>query len=63
VNSGTVWVVKDGEPVERRVSLGLSDGEIVEIRKGLKEGEEVLEFVPGASTNEMGGEDMGQGVG
>jgi macrolide-specific efflux system membrane fusion protein len=63
VGSGTVWVVKDGEPVERHVSLGLSDGEIVEIRKGLKEGEEVLEFVPGASTNEMGGEDMGQGVG
>ena len=63
VGSGTVWVVKDGEPVERRVSLGLSDGEIVEIRKGLKEGEEVLEFVPGASTNEMAGEDMGQGVG
>ena len=63
VDNGTVWVVEDGQPVERPVRLGLSDGEVVEIRKGLKEGEEVLEFVPGASTNEMGGEDMARAVG
>lgn len=59
VGSGTVWVVENGEPKERRVRLGLSDGKVVEIRKGLREGEEVLEFVPGASPDEVGGEEMG----
>ncbi len=64
VGSGTVWVLKDGEPTPRRVRLGLSDGQIVEIRKGLKEGEEILEFVPGVpSPDDMGGEDMGTAVG
>jgi hypothetical protein len=67
VGTGTVWVLEDGEPAERRVRLGLSDGQVVEIRKGLKEGEEILEFVPGASGEEMGGDEMGvemgQGVG
>ena len=59
VGTGTVWVLKDGEPTERRVKLGLSDGQVVEIRKGLKEGEEILEFVPGKSPDQMGDEDMG----
>lgn len=65
VGTGTVWVVENGEPTERRVRLGLSDGQVVEIRKGLKEGEEVLEFVPGASPDEMGGDEinMGQAAG
>jgi multidrug efflux pump subunit AcrA (membrane-fusion protein) len=63
VGTGTVWVLENGEPAERRVRLGLSDGQVVEIRKGLKEGEEILEFVPGASPDEMGGDDMGSGVG
>lgn len=62
VGTGSVWVVQDGEPTERRVRLGLSDGQVVEIRKGLKEGEEILEFVPGAAGDEMGVE-MGQGAG
>ncbi|KAA1397545.1 efflux RND transporter periplasmic adaptor subunit [Aeromicrobium ginsengisoli] len=62
VGTGTVWVVTNGEPTPRRVRLGLSDGQNVEIRKGLKEGEEILEFVPGASPEDLNG-DMGQGVG
>ena len=62
VGTGTVWVVANGEPTPRRVRLGLSDGQNVEIRKGLKEGEEILEFVPGASPEDLNG-DMGQGVG
>ncbi|GAA3295527.1 efflux RND transporter periplasmic adaptor subunit [Arthrobacter citreus] len=36
------------EAVEREVSLGLNDGQTVEIISGLAEGEMVLQFVPGA---------------
>ncbi|MDP5227794.1 MULTISPECIES: hypothetical protein [Arthrobacter] len=32
---------------ERTVSLGLNDGTRIEVTKGLKEGEEILEFIPG----------------
>ena len=63
VGTGTVWVVEDGQPTERRVRLGLSDGQVVEIRKGLKQGEEILEFVPGAGADEMGGDEMGVEMG
>lgn len=47
--SGIVWVdAGDGTaPGERKVKLGLNDGENVEVRKGLKPGEQVLQFVPG----------------
>lgn len=37
-----------GEPEELRIELGLSDGTSVEVRSGLSEGDEVLQFVPGA---------------
>ncbi|MBB5789443.1 secretion protein HlyD [Jiangella mangrovi] len=48
--SGNVWVVgaDGGEPVETPVTLGLTDGELIEVREGLAEGDLVLEFVPGA---------------
>lgn len=49
VKRGTIWVLTDGEPVERKVRLGASDGKFVEIRNGAKEGEPILEFVPGGS--------------
>lgn len=56
VDSGTVWVTDDGEPAEREVELGLSDGDVVEVKKGLKEGESILEFVPGGEgESEFGG--------
>ncbi|SMX77924.1 Multidrug efflux pump subunit AcrA (membrane-fusion protein) [Brevibacterium sp. 239c] len=46
--TGTVWVTgDDGEPEERSVRLGLNDGSMVEVKSGLKEGEEIEEFVPG----------------
>ncbi|WP_083586932.1 hypothetical protein [Agrococcus sp. Marseille-P2731] len=38
-----------GEPEEVRLELGLSDGTAVEVRSGLAEGDEVLQFVPGAA--------------
>ena len=40
------------EAVEREVSLGLNDGQLVEIISGLAEGEMVLQFVPGAPAAE-----------
>lgn len=45
---GVVTVVDDdGKRSEREVALGLNDGETVEVRDGLTEGETVLQFVPG----------------
>lgn len=38
-----------GEPEEVRLELGLSDGTMVEVRSGLSEGDQVLQFVPGAA--------------
>jgi len=51
---GLVWVERgDGsEPEERKISLGISDGERVEVRSGLEEGEQVLQFVPGSAAPE-----------
>lgn len=45
---GIVTVVDDdGARSEREVALGLNDGESVEVRDGLAEGDTVLQFVPG----------------
>jgi multidrug efflux pump subunit AcrA (membrane-fusion protein) len=47
VQEGNVWVVgADGAQEERVVTIGLTDGEQVEVREGLSEGEQVLQFVP-----------------
>lgn len=48
---GLVWVDRgDGsEAEERKVSLGISDGERVQVLSGLEEGEQVLQFVPGSA--------------
>jgi membrane fusion protein, multidrug efflux system len=47
VQTGNVWVVADdGTQEERAVTLGLSDGDQIEVREGLAEGEQVLMFVP-----------------
>ncbi|MFB2580729.1 hypothetical protein ACEXQD_05720 [Herbiconiux sp. P15] len=55
--TGTVWVpTADGGTEERAVGLGLSDGTVVEITGGLAEGEEILEFAPGALAVPGGGE-------
>lgn len=47
--TGTVWVdAGDGtEPEERRITLGVNDGEIVEIVSGLEEGDSIRQYVPG----------------
>ncbi|MCI9857011.1 hypothetical protein [Microbacterium proteolyticum] len=47
--SGTVWVTAaDGSTEERAVALGLTDGTQVQVTEGLAEGDEILEFAPGA---------------
>jgi multidrug efflux pump subunit AcrA (membrane-fusion protein) len=47
VQQGNVWIVgADGRQEERPVVLGLTDGEQVEVREGLGEGDQVLQFVP-----------------
>lgn len=47
--SGLVWVdAGDGaEPEERKITLGISDGEMVEVVEGLEEGTSIRQFVPG----------------
>jgi membrane fusion protein, multidrug efflux system len=59
VANGTVWVVAEegGEPEERAVTLGLTDGEQIEVREGLTEGESVLQFVPVADDEIVEGGD------
>lgn len=49
---GIVYVpdAKGGSPAEVAVTLGLTDGTSVEVTSGLKEGDSVLQFVPGAAT-------------
>ena len=57
VGNGIVWVVAEGgQPEERPVTLGLTDGEQVEVREGLTEGETVLQFVPVASDEVVEGD-------
>ncbi len=47
VQTGKVWVVgPDGAEEERAVTLGLTDGDMIEVREGLAEGDQVLQFVP-----------------
>lgn len=47
VGTGYVWVPgPQGSPLRKQVSLGLTDGSVVQIKSGLSEGDEVLEFAP-----------------
>ncbi len=51
-DTGVVWVaLGDGATEERAVTLGLNDGTNVQIVEGLREGDVVNQFVPGASPN------------
>lgn len=48
VQRGNVWLVtsEGAEPEQREVTLGLTDGEVVQITEGLAVGDVVLQFVP-----------------
>lgn len=53
--SGTVWLsLADGGTEERSVGLGLNDGTQVEITGGLAEGDQILQFAPGALADPSG---------
>jgi membrane fusion protein (multidrug efflux system) len=43
-----VFVVQDGKAAERAVSLGLSNGAMIEVVEGLKDGEQVVVVGQGA---------------
>jgi multidrug efflux pump subunit AcrA (membrane-fusion protein) len=53
---------KGGAPTERPVALGLTDGTSVEIKDGLKEGDSLLQFVPGADAPGADCTDAGNGA-
>jgi multidrug efflux pump subunit AcrA (membrane-fusion protein) len=54
LGTGTVWVVgDDGLETERRVRLGITDGKVVEVKSGLKPGDNVLRYVPGSTAGQQ----------
>ncbi len=64
VQNGVVWVPAvdgSGAPAERKVVLGLNDGDKVEISSGLADGEHVLQFLPGVDAVLPGGQMAGFG--
>lgn len=60
LETGRVWVIDPttGEETERDVTLGLSDGELIEIKDGLKVGDSIRQFAPG-NMEELPGEEEG----
>ena len=46
--SGSVYLPTSdpSKPEKRAVTLGITDGKMVEVKEGLTEGEEILEFTP-----------------
>ena len=70
--SGSVYLPTDDptKPEKRAVTLGITDGKMVEVKEGLTEGEEILEFTPTSDKDDQGyqdgpygGMDSGMGVG
>ena len=70
--SGSVYLPTSDptKPEKRAVTLGITDGKMVEVKEGLTEGEEILEFTPTSNkdnqdgqTGPYGGMDSGMGVG
>jgi hypothetical protein len=47
VQKGNVWLVgADGQNTKTAVSLGLTDGKVVQVTEGLAEGDTILQFIP-----------------
>jgi multidrug efflux pump subunit AcrA (membrane-fusion protein) len=61
--TGVVYSAKpDGSTEARPVTLGLNDGKNVEVTAGLKKGDQILQYVPGAAAPDCGGGVEQQGV-
>ena len=56
--SGSVYLPTSDptKPEKRAVTLGITDGKMVEIKKGLTEGEEILEFTPTSNKDNQDGQ-------
>ena len=56
--SGSVYLPTSDptKPEKRPVTLGITDGKMVEIKKGLTEGEEILEFTPTSNKDNQDGQ-------
>lgn len=56
--TGKVWIVPDPakptKTVETTVKLGINDGNQIVVTSGLKEGESILQFVPGQDVDKTG---------
>lgn len=48
-DTGKVWVIDEatGEETERELSLGIAQGQLIEVKKGLEPGETVRQYAPG----------------
>lgn len=54
LGTGTVWVLgSEGAESERSVELGATDGQVVEVKSGLQEGDQVLRYVPGTEDQNL----------
>lgn len=63
--SGTVYIPTSDPtaPQKRAVTLGITDGKMVEVKEGLKEGEEILEFTPNSTGDNQEGDTSPYGGG
>jgi multidrug efflux pump subunit AcrA (membrane-fusion protein) len=62
--TGTVYLPgTNGKPAKQAVTLGLTDGVNVQITGGLKKGDTILEFVPGAPADPRNGGGVSAGFG
>lgn len=63
--SGTVYLPSSsgGKPAKQAVTLGLTDGVNVQITGGLKKGDTILQFVPGAPADPKDGQGLNSGFG
>src|SRR3954471_23174686 len=63
--TGTVYLpsANGGKPAKQAVTLGLTDGVKVQVTGGLKEGDTILEFVPGAPVSPKDGQVVVNGQG
>lgn len=59
--TGVVWIDAGGQTEERTITLGVTDGTLVQVVDGLAEGDSIRQFVPGTTTGEQQCFDDGMG--